>query len=197
MNQDSIMENFSVALKRLRKAKKLSQEEVVKRIGPENLSLRSYKQYESGDSGHLPTIDKIVILAEFFDVNLDYLLLGWTCVFDASYTWTSQLKRLGRLVHSLVLLPCRDEDGHYCFKTYDPEVDIFMDRFVADCGYSNLLVAKGVPYFVTPKQIDAEINGLGDQTKSTALSKERFIEFCKNSGREIPTELLASGEQKK
>ena len=54
MNQDFIVKNIAQNLKKLRKYKGLTQEELISNIGEENLSLRSYKTYESGTSNLVP-----------------------------------------------------------------------------------------------------------------------------------------------
>lgn len=48
MNEKLIIENIAKNLKKLRKAARLTQEQLIEKIGDEKISLRSYKTYESG-----------------------------------------------------------------------------------------------------------------------------------------------------
>lgn len=56
-------------LKELRQAKDLKQEDVAKLLG---IGRTSYGAYEIEDN--IPPINKLMILAEFYGVSLDYLL---------------------------------------------------------------------------------------------------------------------------
>lgn len=58
-------------LKRLRKEKKLTQEQLAEKIG---VSTRQVRAFESGENG--ASIDVLVTLSEFFDTSLDYLVMG-------------------------------------------------------------------------------------------------------------------------
>ena len=53
----------------LREEKKLTQEELAKIVG---LTLRAYQLYEYGEG--YPTFKRLIIIADFFDVSLDYLV---------------------------------------------------------------------------------------------------------------------------
>lgn len=61
--------SFPDRLKELREEKKLTQEELAKIVG---LTLRAYQLYEYGDG--YPTFKRLIIIADFFDVPLDYLV---------------------------------------------------------------------------------------------------------------------------
>ena len=61
--------SFPDRLKELREEKKLTQEELAKIVG---LTLRAYQLYEYG--GGYPTFKRLIIIADFFDVSLDYLV---------------------------------------------------------------------------------------------------------------------------
>ena len=59
---------FSMRLKELRTAQKLTQKQVYSAIG---MSALGYQRYEYGERE--PAYQKLLALADFFDVSLDYL----------------------------------------------------------------------------------------------------------------------------
>ena len=59
------MEDFSVRLRKIRMDQRKKQREVAD-------CLRSYQTYEQGKNE--PNIEKLILLADFFDVSLDYLM---------------------------------------------------------------------------------------------------------------------------
>ncbi len=63
------MEDFSVRLRRVRMEKRKKQREVADCL---DLQLRSYQTYEQGKNE--PNIEKLILMANFFDVSLDYLM---------------------------------------------------------------------------------------------------------------------------
>lgn len=63
------MNNLTVQLKGLRKAKKVTQKAVAENI---NIAIRAYQYYESGERE--PTLSILIALADYFDVSLDYLV---------------------------------------------------------------------------------------------------------------------------
>lgn len=63
------MIDFSIRLKTLRIEKRLKQQEIASALG---LSLPGYRCYEQGRC--FPEVPKLCKLADFFDVNIDYLL---------------------------------------------------------------------------------------------------------------------------
>lgn len=60
---------FSERLIFLRKSRNLTQKQVYESIG---MSALGYQRYEYGD--RRPGIDKLIALADYFDVSLDYLV---------------------------------------------------------------------------------------------------------------------------
>lgn len=56
-------------LKELRKEKGVTQTQIADYLG---LKLRAYQYYESGE--HRPEYEKLMALADFFEVTTDYLL---------------------------------------------------------------------------------------------------------------------------
>lgn len=65
MNNSLLSEN----LKKHRKLSNFSQKYVSEKI---DISLRIYQYYESGN--RIPPIDKLIKLADLFDVSIDYLV---------------------------------------------------------------------------------------------------------------------------
>ena len=56
-------------LKSLRREKKLTQVQAAELL---NVTPRAYQYYEGG--GHIPELPKLVALADFYDVSMDYLI---------------------------------------------------------------------------------------------------------------------------
>lgn len=75
MNEKEVKKVLAKQLKKLRSKADLTQQDVVSKIGEEYLSLRTYKTYEQGNENYLPDLEKVIRLAEFFNVSIDYLLL--------------------------------------------------------------------------------------------------------------------------
>ncbi len=63
------MANFSQRITLLRKEKKRKQQELADQFG---VKLRTYQGYEYGES--YPEVAKLIAIADFFDVSLDYLV---------------------------------------------------------------------------------------------------------------------------
>ena len=63
------MSNFALRMKELRKEKKLKQQELADEF---SVKLRTYQGYEYGESD--PEVAKLLAIADFFDVSLDYLM---------------------------------------------------------------------------------------------------------------------------
>ena len=63
------LELFAYRVKKLRKAQKLSQKELGEALG---LTQNTISAIESGT--RTTTIEKLILLAKFFDVSADYLL---------------------------------------------------------------------------------------------------------------------------
>lgn len=60
---------FSVRLKELRNARNLSQKTIAEAVG---MAPMAYQRYEYGTRE--PAFSKLIALADFFDVSLDYLV---------------------------------------------------------------------------------------------------------------------------
>lgn len=63
------MATFAQRMKQLRKEKKLKQQQLADQF---SVKLRTYQGYEYGES--YPEVAKLVAIADFFDVSLDYLV---------------------------------------------------------------------------------------------------------------------------
>ena len=63
------MIEFRTRLRAVRMEKKKTQKETAEALG---MQLRSYQSYEQGAAE--PNIAKLIALADFFDVTLDYLM---------------------------------------------------------------------------------------------------------------------------
>ena len=80
-------------------------------------------------------MDKLIILADYYNVSLDLLIYSRSSTFDDSYSAKDNLKRLARLIYSLVLQPVKEKDpnhphyGKYYFCAVDNEVKAFLDKF--------------------------------------------------------------------
>ena len=181
MDAKRIINNIATNLRKLRKSKNITQEELIKTIGEEKLSLRSYKTYESGTSSTIPLLEKIILLAEYYNVSLDYIILSKASTYDDSLSKKDCLKRLGRLIYSQTLIPEKDEDknsayyGKYIFKSYDPDTTLFLEKYSAVClEHNNDFEYKGIVRFKHLADFDEIINGMADLDEDWSLSKERF-----------------------
>lgn len=63
------MATFAQRMKQLRKEKNLKQQQLADQF---SVKLRTYQGYEYGES--YPEVAKLVAIANFFDVSLDYLM---------------------------------------------------------------------------------------------------------------------------
>ena len=63
------MATFAQRIKQLRKEKSLKQQQLADQF---SVKLRTYQGYEYGES--YPEVAKLVAIADFFDVSLDYLM---------------------------------------------------------------------------------------------------------------------------
>lgn len=65
------MNQLSKTLKQLRISKKIYQRDLANLL---NVTVRQYQRYENGEQE--PSIDSLILLADYFDVSLDHLILG-------------------------------------------------------------------------------------------------------------------------
>lgn len=134
MNEKEIIKNIATNLKKLRKNKGLTQEELISEIGEEKISLRSYKSYEKEDSTRVPLLEKIAIIADYYKCSIDYIVYSKESIYCDSFILKDNLKRLAELIYSMILIPQRENDenskyyGKYYFLAYDKEVTYYLDK---------------------------------------------------------------------
>ena len=63
------MSTFAQRMKELRKERKLKQQQLADQF---SIKLRTYQGYEYGES--YPEVAKLIVIADYFDVSLDYLV---------------------------------------------------------------------------------------------------------------------------
>ena len=63
------MADFSQRMKELRRERQLKQQQMADQF---SVKLRTYQGYEYGES--YPEVAKLITIADFFDVSLDYLV---------------------------------------------------------------------------------------------------------------------------
>ena len=134
MTSEEIIKNIANNLRKLRTDKGLTQDQLVKEIGEEQISIRSYKTYENENSTHIPLLEKIAIIADYYKCSLDFIIYGKDSIYSDSFTLKDDLKRLAGLIYSFVLIPQREEDKNsshyrkYFFMANDKEVTYYMDK---------------------------------------------------------------------
>lgn len=62
--------------KRLRDAKGVTDYAVAKACGLKQTTFTEWEKVANGEKGHAPKIDKLLKIARYFDVSLDYLVTG-------------------------------------------------------------------------------------------------------------------------
>jgi len=189
MDNKQITKNIAANLKKLRKRKGKTQEDVINAIKKYNLSLRSYKTYESGKATYTPSLDKLTLLADYFGVSLDYLIYNKSTTFDDSFTKEDCLKRLGRLIYSLVLRPVKELDpnskyfGKYVFLSFDPDVSLFIDSIETKAAQNNnLFEYDGINNYKGINDFDNAIACLDNLKEDWSPAKERFDALLLESG---------------
>lgn len=119
----------------LRKKKNISQTKLIESIGGETkLSLRSYIDYEKGK--RVMDLEKLILLAEYHSVSLDYLVYGKNIVDLDEYSWKSSLMMLSRLISSYVIIPMKisDKEHPYCGKYSMFVPDTETCKYLDLCG---------------------------------------------------------------
>lgn len=185
MNDKEIREAVAKTLKELRKANHLSQEDIVKKIGEDKISLRTYKTFESGKGKYVPSLEKISLFAEFYHKPIDYFISGRTFTYDDDFSWEATIKRFDRLFFGLVLVPC-DENNNIFF-IHDDELKLYLDQLTAKSSNSNYKFDKKFETMpISVQFFDDAINDTIKNAKSnTYLTKDRLIkveEFVGNKG---------------
>jgi transcriptional regulator with XRE-family HTH domain len=81
---------FGNKLYEMRKEKGLSQEELARRL---EVTRQTVSKWELGDS--TPDLDKLVLLAELFEISLDELVLDKVCVVSCVLTGSAYTDPVG------------------------------------------------------------------------------------------------------
>lgn len=138
---EAFKQNVGIRLKQLRKKYKYSINILSEKLSNEyflNIDEKTIRRYEKGD--FLPKIDNLIVFAELFNTTLDYLVFGRETSDDNSFTWFDTLKRLNRLIYSLVLIPELEENKDslyyhkYFFLSSDEELKLYIDKLVNFMG---------------------------------------------------------------
>lgn len=186
MEEFNLLNTIAKNLKKLRKERKLSQAQVIDLIGEHMVSLRSYKDYESGKT--TPTIDKMVILANFYGCSLDYLTTGRSTTFDDSFTWTDSFKRLNRLIYPLAVISKKITDennlccGKYMMLVIDKETNEYLDSLNSKIGLDNLMNERGIMTIHSIEAFDEVCQKFSFLKGDLDISEERIAKYLSEVG---------------
>lgn len=144
MDYKEIKKNVANALRILRKERKLTQDRVANDLYVRGVSKKTYVSYENDKGKNLPSIEKLVIIAEYYNVSLDYLVRGRSTTFDDDYSWSATFKRINRLLYSFALIPVGGEEGKCYFISHDKEVELYMYNLTNECKNINFLFQQGM-----------------------------------------------------
>lgn len=100
--------------KRLRDAKGVTDYAVAKACGLKQTTFTEWEKVANGEKGHAPKIDKLLKIARYFDVSLDYLVEGEYYDLSEQQNETLQAisgnKKIGALLSASKDLPPEDLD---------------------------------------------------------------------------------------
>lgn len=188
INYGKIKKTIAFELRKQRKLKGETYDQVAKNIGTEKISARSIKSYESGKEKHLPSIEKLILLSNYYGVPIDTLVFSHNFTDDDSYTWESSFKRLGRLIYCSVIIPFENKSKdnnlpkHY-FLAYDKETEIFIDRlmeFSKTKNYNFERKFKKIQF--SPKDYDSLFNDFKEDKTDLSPNILRFNHMVNMSG---------------
>lgn len=193
IGKDDIKRIVAENLKELRKKKKLTQEELIQdfseKYGNDLISLRSYKSYESEKSEYIPSIEKLVLLADYFMCSLDYLICNHNSTYNDSFYKKDCLIRLCGLIYSLVLRPVKIIDqnspyfGNYCFLSFDSEVNLLLDKMEVKSEEKNIkYYKKGEAIKDLIEDYYNIVNEIDDLDDDWSPTFERFNQLLVKSG---------------
>lgn len=134
MDNKDIITNIATNLRYLRKQRHISQEQLIREIGEEKISLRSYKSYEDEFSNRIPLLNKLAIIADYYGCSIDYIVYNKDSVYTDSFSKRDNMRRLVELIYSLVLIPEKEIDqnssnyGRYYFYSYDKDIALLIDK---------------------------------------------------------------------
>ena len=177
-------------LRNLRKSKNKTLLDIVNIMSRDysiNLNEKSLRRYELGES--IPKIDNLICLADYYGVNLDYLIYGIETSDDNLLNWEQSFRRLNRLIYSLVLIPFKDNDPNssykkYYFVSYDKEVSAYFDKFITFFAEENFEYIKNeIPVNITLKKLDNLISdSIKKDSTNIKVSYERLDKYAKEFG---------------
>lgn len=187
-----IKKTIAKQLKELRKLKRETQKDVINAIGNYYLSERSYKSYENGTEKNLPSLEKLILLANHFDVPVDTLLSGKTYTDDDSFTWESTMKRLNRLIFTMVLSVQETSSDEikknpnlmkYFFLSFDKQIEIYLDSILSFCKKKNFdFYRRFKKISVSPKDFDKLIGDFVSDKSNLLPGPHRFEKVINSSG---------------
>ena len=177
-------------LRNLRKSKNKTLLDIVNIMSKDyliNLNEKSLRRYELGES--IPKIDNLICLADYYGVNLDYLIYGIETSDDNLLNWEQSFRRLNRLIYSLVLIPFKDNDPNSSYKKYyfishDKEVSTYFDKFITFFAEENFEYIKNdIPVNITLKKLDNLISdSIKKDSTNIKISYERLDKYAKEYG---------------
>ena len=129
----------------------------------------------------MPSLDKIAILANYFDCPIDYIVYGKKCMYSDSHTKKDELTRLMYLLDSLVLTPVKEKNpdssyfGKYLFLAFDNDVTLLMDKREALANETNIAFYKGEGNKTAGLEDYLKlINEISDLDEDWSVSEKRF-----------------------
>ena len=184
MDDRTLIQNIAKNLRQLRKQRNLTQEQLIEKIGSENISLRSYKSYENENSTRVPLLEKLSLIADFYKCSLDYIVFNKSSIYDESFTKRDSLRRIADLIYSFVLIPQKDNNsksdyfGKYYFLAYDEDVSLLMDKITSiSREINNKYEYEGVAEFELLKTYNDCINSIKnlDEDWSPSLNRLKLV----------------------
>lgn len=189
MDYLEIIKNISTNLKELRKKTNKTQEQLIDEIGELNISLRTYKSYESGSTKYVPSLDKLSILASYFNVTIDSLISNRKTTYDDSFSKIDNLKRLAILIHCLALRPIKCDDpnnqyyGKYYFVSFDNDLHLYIDEYERIAKEKNFeFEYEGKPSILSLDDMINAIYNLKNLDEDWSLTLNRFNYLLLESG---------------
>ena len=191
MDKEDLKEVISENLRYLRNKKGLTQEQLIYNIGEEKISLRSYKSYESMNSPVIPSLEKLMILSDYYDCSIDFILYFRESTDDYVFTKKADLKRLCALIYSLALIPIKDtnSDSNYCsqyyFASFDPEIHLLVDKMNASSREEVINLAREKKDNKRPNLIEsfyALVEEIPDLKEEWDPSEERLNKIIEKTG---------------
>ena len=101
--------------------------------------------YENENSNMVPLLDKLALLADYYNCSLDYLVFNKESVYKGSFKKKDILSRIADLIFSLSLIPVKETNpknshyGKYYFCSYDEDISIYLDKLEVKSREKNYL----------------------------------------------------------